>query len=183
MTEFFKPSFLSRLPGIFTVKRDIADFVKKEWVLQGGHEIDDVVSLSHSSVSTTTRLTWFCVKIANIWAWVPLGCWKKKSQHIHYDLQSVCVYFSRQLILKRCFLVTLWMMSDQTVYCKMQLVDDNDAFCRCLYFNGNVLCTVTACLNFCKCCVSIWFLLLLSYFWVEILYCIVICLKHGNTER
>lgn len=28
-----------------------------------------------------------------------------------------------------------------------------------------------------------WTLLLLSYFWVEILYCIVICSKHGNTDR
>lgn len=29
----------------------------------------------------------------------------------------------------------------------------------------------------------LWSLLLPSYFWVEILYCIVICLKHGNTNR
>lgn len=144
--------------------------------------------LSHSAFSTTTCLTWICVKndlfIANIWAWVPWAVEKKNLSTFSFDLQSVCVYFLWSNFKGGVSCYTLNEAGSDCFSVKMQFTDDNGAFCRCLYFNGNVLCIVTACLNFCKCCVSIYDLCVyLPTFRFEILYCIIICLKHGNTDR
>lgn len=113
-----------------------------------------------------------------------LGLLKKKLSTFSFDLQSVCVYFLRNNFKGGVFLLHIERGRIRLFIVKMQFTDDNGAFCRCLYFNGNVLCIVTACLNFCKCCVSIYDLCFyLPTFRFEILYCIVICLKHGNTDR
>lgn len=81
-----------------------------------------------------------------------LGLLKKIST---FSYECLCLFLCK-IISKEAFLATDRMKTDQIVYYIMTFTTDNDAFCRCLYFNGNVLCTVTACLNFCKCCVSIY---------------------------
>lgn len=88
---------LSRLPEFFTVKKGLDGLLfKKGGPSSGGQEINDFASLS-LFVPYHQLLDMIYVKndiyFANVWAWVPWAVEKTKSQHIHYDLQSVCVYF------------------------------------------------------------------------------------------
>lgn len=118
------------------------------------YEVDNVISLSLSFLHGHL-LDVICAKIiiiiANAEAWVPWAVKTTQDQHICYDFQSVS--FILLWILspppKR------WLCLDLIVWCQMQFIGGIEAFCRCLCFPGNVLCTVAACLNFCKCCVSI----------------------------